>query len=329
MAQSVQGPLPTRDNDPTNTPFLRPSPIDASVLGHGQARFDAALDISNNFITISDPGNRRYIVDFEEQRLNLTYGRGIGRDQEIGVALPLIARDGGVLEQLIDTFHSIFGFKGGGRGNVPSGRTLFEFSNADGQTIVNRNGIASGIGDVVFEYRRRLTAGPESDAVLAGSGESSPRQIAASVRALVKLPTGSSRKVLGSGAADFGLGTALTVRPGRQLALHGNAALVFLGRPHFDNFTPRRSSLVHSLVAVEYLLTRRTSLVVQTDDNPAPIRTGIAYADRPRRQFTFGVWQRIGPTDRLFLSMSQNDFGPAAKVSPDVTLSTGMSWRLK
>lgn len=82
------------------------------------------------------------------------------------------------------------------------------------------------------------------------------------------------------------------------------------------------------MIGAEYLASGRTSLLVQVDDNPAPFESGIDYADRPRRAFSFGLWRKSGGGRRFYISTSENDFGFAAKTAPDFTISTGLEWRL-
>jgi hypothetical protein len=314
-----KGPLPTRNSEPLNTPFLSPIPAAAYVLRTGESRIDVNLDVVNNLLVIGPEQGRRYETDFEEQRLYLGYARGLGSRQEIGVRLPLIARNGGFLDEFIKSWHEIFGFQGGGRGHHANGLVLFRVTNADGKTIVDSTDSARGIGDTVIEYRYALTE--------LADDEVGTRGVGAAVRALVKLPTGDSGSLFGSGAADAGIGLALTGRPTRNFAVHGNVSEVFVGDTTIPNLSPR-GALTHWLLSVEYLLDGRTSLVFQTDDNPAPFRSGIEYADRPRRAFTFGAWHQVSPSCALDLSISENDFSELAKTAPDFVLSFGSRWRL-
>ncbi|MDX1932052.1 MAG: DUF3187 family protein [Capsulimonadales bacterium] len=314
-----KGPLPHRNSEPLNTPFLTPPAADARVLRKGLGRLDVRLDIVNNLLNLNE-GPRRYLVDFEEQRLYLGYARGIGSGQEIGLSLVYVSRNGGWLDHFIDSWHKVFGFEGGGRGNIPRNRTLFRVTDAAGQVIIDDSVSRSGFGDTLLEYRRELQRLP--------AAVERTRRIGLAARALLKLPTGNRNHLLGSGKTDFGLGLTATARPLRNLAVHGNASLVFTGGASNPALRPERT-LVHSLVAAEYLFDGRTSAVIQTDDNPAPFRSGFSYADRPRRAFTFGFWRDIGHGGQIFLLNSENDFGALAKYAPDFVLSLGTRWLLK
>lgn len=309
----AKGPLPIRDPEPLITPFLQPTPAGASVLDRGRTRWDTDIDLANNFVTVG-AANRRYLTDFEDQRLSLGWARGLSHGQEIGIRTMLIARNGGILDHTIVTYHSTFGFQGGGRGNVPKNRMLFVVTDSQGRQIVNTTESATGLSDTVLEYRRRLT--PEST-------EASPHTADIIARALLKLPTGNYHELFGSGAVDTAGGLSATWRPTRHFALHGDLSLVLYGDTRIPNLDAR-STNVESMIAAEYLCNGRTSLVFQTDDAPAPFASGIAYPDRPRRAFSFGLWRQVNNQNRFFISGVENDFGPFAKHAPDFTLSFGL-----
>jgi hypothetical protein len=313
-----KGPIPTRDNEPLNTPFLAPLPTDASVLARNRARLDVRLDIPNNLLIDGDE-LREYLTDFEEQRLFVDYARGIGGGQEVGIRIGYIARNGGFLDPIVNAWHKLLGLQGGGREDLPNYRTLFRVTDEEGRYVIASDSGAGGFADTVLEYRRALTTLPE--------GTERTRAVASSVRALVKIPTGSSDSLLGSGAWDVGAGFALTARPDRHFAIHANGSLVYLGVPKTPNLDVRRT-LFHWMIAGEYLIDGRTSLVFQSDDTPAPFRSGLSYPDRPRRQFTGGLWRQISDANRIYFAIGENDFSVFAKHAPDFTLSLGVQWRL-
>ena len=65
------------------------------------------------------------------------------------------------MDRFIDSWHKIFGFKGGGRAGIPVGRTLFDVNNPAGQTIINDDHSRSGMGDSLLEYRYALATLPD------------------------------------------------------------------------------------------------------------------------------------------------------------------------
>ena len=319
-----KGPIPTRNSEPLIAPFLMPVATDARVLDGHKTRLDFNLDLVNNLLLDSDLNaqsqGKLYNTEFEDQRGYFGYARGLGRGEEVDIRVPIIGRNGGILDRLIDNVHTIVGAKGGGRGGLKPFQMLFQVRNAAGQTIINDSEATTGLGDTVLEYRKRLSAVRDDVADV--------HRIGASLRAILKLPTGSSSDLLGSGAADYGLGLATTWRPLRRLAAHGDLSIVEFGKPTIPNLTLSSRTSVQSVISLEYLIDGRTSLVGQTDDAPAPFQSGLSYPDRPRRAFTIGFWRQINRENRVYLSMTQNDIGPLAKMAPDVTLSTGIEAHL-
>ncbi|MBC8139828.1 MAG: DUF3187 family protein [Armatimonadetes bacterium] len=214
-----------------------------------------------------------------------------------------------------------FNIYGGGRGTFAYDQVRFDLRDAQtGQIVSNRMQSVSGFGDAVIEYRRSFTGGvPGFDAE---TGASDPRRVTLTARALLKLPTGSAKNLLGSGGTDAGLGIAASARPFRRVAFHGNLSVVWHGKTDIDALASRSTS-VHSMAAIEWLMDGRTSFLAQVDNTPAPHRTGSDYIDRERRMFTFGLWRQITPRQNLYLSLGENDFGFAAHLAPDLQLSAG------
>ena len=315
---TTRGPLPVRNNEAVNSLFLLPAPVSAAVLSTKKQVFDFHFDAPNNFLILPAGG---YYTDFEDQRFTFAYTRGVGGGGELSLRVPYVARNGGIFDGLIDGWHSIFNIYGGGRGNFENDQFRFDLRDSQSGTVLSqRTSGTSGLGDVVLEYRHALTPGnPGFDS---RTGAPDPRRVSLSTRALLKLPTGSAKNLLGSGGADFGLGFAFSARPFRRVAFHGNLTSVWHGKTDIEGLRNRPNS-IHSLVAVEWLLDGRTSFLSQIDDTPAPHRTGIEYADRARRMFTFGFWRQINPRQNLYLSLGENDFGWAAHLAPDLQISAG------
>ena len=312
-----RGPIPTRDMEPLNTPFLAPIPEPATVLGRRQTRLDADLDIPNNYQVVNT-GKVAYTTDFEEQRLSLGYARGLGGRQEASIRVPLIARDRGLFDSIIRGYDRLLHLSGNGRSTATDFQDVYNVTDAAGNSIVDEHSSRIGIGDTTLEYRRGLTHA--ADAPL------SHERLAVSARGLLKLPTGSSSDLFGSGGTDFGLGLEASWRAGRRLAFHGNATEVKLGKPS-DAALDARSSVLHAVGAGEYALGHRASLVVQIDSNPSPVRLGYDPADLARRCLTMGLWRQVNVRNQLFASFSENKLGPFGKSNnsnaPDFTLSLG------
>ncbi|NPV04657.1 MAG: DUF3187 family protein [Syntrophaceae bacterium] len=171
--------------------FGLPAAGDARVLPEGQRELALALDLANHFIDVS-ARREQLVLDGETVRLSLAGRMGIGARTEIGFELPWIRQGGGFLDGFIESYHRTFGFPQGGRDKAPGGRILFQYQrNGVNRVYVGRSG--SGIGDV------RLGGGVQ---LIADGGEN-PRALA--LRASLKLPTGNSGDLHGSGSTDLAL----------------------------------------------------------------------------------------------------------------------------
>lgn len=302
-----RAPLSVRNAEPLNTLFLQAHPASASVLAEGHTRIQLNLDIINHLLFDRSVGSR-FEQDFEIQRLTVMYAQGVGDDVQLAVFLPLLARNGGILDEIINIWHRWFGLKGGGRANYRNYQ-IHERLIRNGQTLVSLNSSAIGTGDAMIEVSKSF-------------GQSG-RSLWA-VRAMVKLPTGNAAQQFGSGAMDAGLGVVMTYYSSNRLAWHANLSKVWVGQPvHLD--LPARD-MVQWMVAIEYLLDSRTSLIAQIDDNHAPVVVGVPYSDGARRSLSVGLAWDVRPGMQAQLSLTENQFGWLARVAPDFHLHFGLHW---
>lgn len=314
---TFRGPIPTRDAEPLNTPFLLPVPSAATILPRGHSRLDFTVDMPNNLENISSPA-RSYVTDFEEQRLTLGYAYGIDRRQEATVRLPLIARNKGILDRIIKSYDRLLGLSGNGRDQIPANRNIFNVTDVNGNSVINGSESTVGLGDVVLEYRYALTP---------ALNENPAPKFSVVARALAKLPTGSTSHLFSSGGTDVGAGLAASWKVARRLAIHGNLTGVKQG----DAKNPvlnARSTVVHSMLAGEYALGHRANFVIQMDSNQAPVTLGFDPADVTRKSLTMGIWRQLNDRKQFFASFTENKLGPFGKDNksnaPDFTLSLGL-----
>lgn len=305
--QQWRAPLSVRNAEPLNVLFLQAPPASASILARGQTQLRLNFDVVNHLLFDRHSGNR-FEQDFEVQRLTATYAQGIGKNAQIVVHLPLIARNGGMMDEVMNLWHRWFGFKGGGRANHPNYQ-VHEWIVRNGKTLVSLNSAAVGTGDAVLEVRQSL--GQLGRSFWA-------------VRAMLKLPTGCAAQQFGSGAIDAGAGVMMTYWCGSRLVWHTNLSKVWVGHPAHLGVSAR--DMVQWLVALEYLIDKRTSLVAQIDDNHTPVVVGLPYADGARRSLTIGLVREIRPGLRAEISLTENQFGWLARIAPDFHLHLGVQW---
>lgn len=304
---SWRAPFAVRNAEPLNVLFLQAPSESATVLRRGQNQTSLNLDVINHLL-FDRAGDNLFEQDFEVQRLTIAYNAGLGNGWDVAVYLPVLARNGGFLDELINIWHRWFGLKGDGRASHRNYQ-IHERITHSGQNLVSLSEPAAGLGDATVEIRR----------LLGQSGRSFW-----TVRAMLKLPTGNPAQQFGSGAPDAGLGVILTYRSSRNLLWHVNLSRVWVGKPTRLGVSAR--DMVQWLVAVEYQPDVHTSLVLQIDDNRTPIVVGVPYADGARRSLTVGIARDIRPGMRAELSITENQFGWLARIAPDFHLHFGIIW---
>ena len=171
--------------------FGLPAIGDSRILRGGDKEMTLVFDLANLYVDDSAQ-NERITLDGETYRLNLTGRVGIANRFEAGFELPWLFQNGGFLDGFIENYHDTFGFSQGGRDQAPKGRLLFNYQR-NGASLFRVDRSNSGIGDI------RLTAGYQ----LYRDGSENPGAVA--LRSSLKLPTGESDDLHGSGSTDLAL----------------------------------------------------------------------------------------------------------------------------
>ena len=184
-------PFYTQNQSPLVQIFGLPSIGEASLLP--QRKIDARLmvDLANNYVSDSNP-RESILLDGESTRIALDVRYGIAHGFECGVMIPYIILNGGFLDTFIEGYHNTFGFPQGGRDQAPRNRLLYQYQR-DGIQRLKIDSSSTGLGDISLMGGWQLYR-----------GENKPER-AVALRAALKLPTGDSDQLHGSGSTDFSL----------------------------------------------------------------------------------------------------------------------------
>ena len=184
-------PFYTQNQSPLVQIFGLPSIGEASLLPQRQIATRLIVDLANNYVNDS---NRResILLDGESTRIALDVRYGIARGFECGVEIPYIIFGGGFIDGFIEGYHSTFGFPQGGRDQAPRNRLLYVYQR-DSLQRFKIDSSSAGLGDI------RLTGGWQLY-----QGENKPER-AVALRTSLKLPTGDSGELHGSGSTDLSL----------------------------------------------------------------------------------------------------------------------------
>jgi hypothetical protein len=184
-------PFNTQNQSPVVQIYGLPPIGSAAILAHRKAEGTIILDHASHNVNDSNP-REKILLDGESTRITLDGRYGIARGIECGVEIPFVILGGGFLDSFIEGYHNTFGFPQGGRDQAPRNRLLYQYRR-DGQERFRIDNSSYGPGDI------RLHGAWQSYQKMEGQ----PRAVA--LRASLKLPTGDSGQLHGSGSTDFSL----------------------------------------------------------------------------------------------------------------------------
>ncbi|MBJ6725639.1 DUF3187 family protein [Geomesophilobacter sediminis] len=181
-------PFKTFNQSPIIQIYGLPAPEEARVLPAGHSKANLALDLASNFAHESI-GSEKILLDGESLRTTLSLSRGFGSRFEAGIEIPVVNQSGGFLDGFIEGWHSFFHLPDGGRPDYPRNQLVYWYQDSSKAQPQRFNYTRSelGIGDL------RVTGGMQLV---------QNENWALALRALVKLPTGDSSGLMGSGSTD-------------------------------------------------------------------------------------------------------------------------------
>lgn len=184
-------PFYTWNQSPVVQIFGLPAAEKAILLPPGKIEGLLAVDVASNFAH-DDTAGEHILLDGENYRFTLALRYGVAKGIEAGLDIPYVGQGGGFLDSFIEGWHDFFNLPQGGRKEAPRNRLLYSYTK-DGQSRLKLDDSSFGLGDM------RLSGGVQ----LYNDGKANPRAVA--LRASLKLPTGESSKLHGSGSTDFAL----------------------------------------------------------------------------------------------------------------------------
>ena len=167
-----------------------PHDTGADIVPPGTFRIALNQDLSSNY-TVNSSSREQITLDGETYRLAFAARYGVAPGWEAGIEIPYLVQSGGFLDSFVVDWHKTFALPQGGRDSAPKNRINYSYRK-NGVQKLQMDHAASGIGDIA------LTAGFSLYDV---RGTESHDRLA--LKGAVKLPTGDSSNLLGSGSTDF------------------------------------------------------------------------------------------------------------------------------
>lgn len=305
-----QGLFATTDQSPFIQFYSLPSPAIRPAPGRGRWHWHFSFDVASNAIEDGDPAAEHIVLSGETYRTGISLDVGLSERLTAGLAVPLVAHSSGMLDGLVRDWHDLFGLSNERREAVSKRALSYAYTLPAGEQIALEKR-ARGLGDLrlTVDWHLRAPRGDEGSLVL---------------RPGLKLPTGSSDALRGSGSTDLSL-QLLSADPQTlsrwNMTLSWMAGGMWLGRADvLDGI--RRDWVAIGSIGVSRPLWRRFVARLQLDGHSAIYDSGLRALGSGSIQVTFGGSIELAHASRLDIAMVENLF---TDTTPDLGLH--VSWR--
>ena len=197
-----------------------PHDTGADIVPPGTLRVGLSMDIASNYTVVSS-SREQITLDGETCRTTVSARFGVIPKFEAGIEIPYYVQGGGFLDGFIIDWHNTFGLPQGGRDTAPKNRVNYSYRK-DGVQKLRMNRSSSGVGDI------SLTGGFS----LYDIREASHHDRLA-LKGTVKLPTGDSSYLFGSGGTDVSLqlcGNMINYSEWGSLSMYGSVGALAMSR---------------------------------------------------------------------------------------------------
>ena len=302
-AAQLAEPVHVRNLNPLVAVFGLPA-WDTVPIG---TRAGVTAEVANHY-RFSLAGNERLLLDGETVRTTLAFTHGFATGWSLGVEVPYYRVSGGVLDDIIDGWHSAFGLPDGGRNGRPEGELLFAFGDPVTPSFVLAEP-QTGIGDTQLKFARLI--GRDQGFV---------------VQASVKLPSGDEDILAGSGSGDWSL-TLLRTRPllarRRAAGYYWGVGLVRAGDPHRIDFDSK-TWVPTGIVGGSWQLLPKFGLKGQLDLHGAFYDSPLEEIGDAGIQATLSAWRRMGQRGQIEFAVVED---LNVSTAPDVVLQVAAAWQ--
>ncbi|MBI3771589.1 MAG: DUF3187 family protein [Gammaproteobacteria bacterium] len=287
-------------------PPMEPATITPSQHLHTQLIFDLA----NNSI-LNDSANESISLDGESYRLGLTFRRGLGDQREIGIEVPIVAHHNGMLDNFIEGWHRTFGLSNTERNKTPSNVLDYSYRR-QGQELVAIRTNREGLGDI------RLFAA-------SGLYQASDQRREVTLRGSLKLPTGNSQRLMGSGSTDIALSVNGIDRnlSAQRITTYGQLGLLALSDSDILP-TQQRHWVAFGGLGLNWHALASIDLKAQLDGHTPFYKSELAQLSASSLQLTVGGTIYTGRSTSLDLGVGENLF---SDTTPDFLVNVTVSHR--
>jgi Protein of unknown function (DUF3187) len=240
-------PFQTRDQNPLLAGFGLPGPMPTQLAESQAWSFAADLNWSNTAL-VQSAAAEALIVDAETRELRVSLQRPFGARYALRLEIPYRHTGPGELDRFIDDWHDAFGMSEGARAWLPNDVLRIAYERND-VVQFDFDSPGSGPGDITAGFGMSLRA-TTADFVAAWLN--------------VKLPTGDTDELTGSGAVDVALVLGAERRLNDRWSIYGQGAMTWLGE---GELLPdqQRSIVWSALAGVSWRIAGGLALKAQVD----------------------------------------------------------------
>ncbi len=287
-----------------------PHDTGADIVAPGGVQVALLQDLSSNY-AVGSSGREEITLDGEMYRVTVAARYGLSPRWEVGLELPYIVQGGGFLDGFIFGWHNTFGLPQGGRTTAPRNHLDYRYRK-DGTTLLAVDHGTTGVGDLALTGGYQLVDESDSD---------SPARLA--LKGKIKLPTGDSSSLGGSGGAD-GLVQLCGSRQWGSFALYGSVGALVMSKGDVlgDQHNPLAGT---GSLGVGWAPVSTISFKLQLNGTTPLYRdSALAEISSPTLILTTGGTVRL-PDDYLLDIGVVEDV--AVSTAPDVSFHLGVSRR--
>jgi hypothetical protein len=303
----AEAPLYARNLSPVAGLFGLPSQRDAATREAGSLGVALHGSVANHYVSDSGSGER-LLLDGETPRFTLEVRYGLADDWELALEIPWLQHSGGELDDLIDSWHDLWGMPDGGRSSAPADRLRFGYRGDGGQFLLEDD--VSGLGDITVSLHHTFYR----------SGEA-----AASLALGYKFATGEERDFLGSGGDDVYAALRFSSGMLHDLPLRWHGQLGYLRAGASDLLKPlQERDLWFAGLTLDWVISPAWSVLAQLDSHAAPLDSGLTALGDDAVFVTLGARWRFAEAWALDVSFIEDI---RVETAPDITFQASLRYR--
>ena len=296
-------PFASRDQNPLVAIYGQPLPVAAKILNPQQTKLHVSANFSNT-INSEQTANEFFFVDIETHRINLIYDTAIQQNWMLRIQIPLIMHYGGFMDKWIDDYHQILSLPESIRPHHPHNQMSVHYE-LNGSIYLDIQDAQKGLGDVSLQMAYQAI---------------NKKDFALSYWASIKLPSGTSHKLTGSGNTDLAFWLASHNNLKNSLWVYGNAGIVVMGNSDILPAIQKNHALFLT-TGLQFNVSNSFSLKIQLDNHSAFYKSETDFLGAVT-QLTFGGSIILGTRSEFDIAITE-DIQTSA--SPDVNFN--LTWR--